>query len=131
MFNKAILVGRMTADPELKTTPNGKSVCTFRVAVARKPDKDGNRKADFITVVAWRSTAEFISKFFQKGKSIGIEGVIQIREYTDKEGNKRSAFEVVADNAFFVGDKKTAEVEVDAPEQPEEIVPGDSSDLPF
>ncbi len=106
MFNKAILVGRLTADPELRTTPSGTSVCTFSVACDRRfSGKDGERKADFINIVTWRQTAEFVSKYFTKGRPIGIEGSIQTRSYTDKEGNKRTAFEVVADNVFFVGSK--------------------------
>lgn len=106
MFNKAILIGRLTADPELKTIPSGASVCTFRIACDRRfAGKDGERKADFITIVAWRQTAEFVSKFFTKGKLIGVDGSIQTRDYTDKDGNKRTAFEVVAENCFFVGSK--------------------------
>lgn len=106
MFNKAILIGRLTADPELKTIPSGASVCTFRIACDRRfTGKDGERKTDFITIVAWRQTAEFVSRFFTKGKLIGVDGSIQTRDYTDKEGNKRTAFEVVADNCFFVGSK--------------------------
>lgn len=109
MFNKAILIGRLTADPELKTIPSGASVCTFRIACDRRfSGKDGERKADFITIVAWRQTAEFVSKFFTKGKLIGVEGSIQTRSYTDKDGNNRTAFEVVADNCFFVGSKSEA-----------------------
>ncbi len=106
MFNKAILIGRIVADPELKTTPSGVSVCSFRIACDRRfSGKDGERKADFISIVAWRQTAEFVSKFFAKGRPIGVEGSIQTRDYTDKEGNKRYAVEVVADNCFFVGSK--------------------------
>ena len=109
MFNKAILVGRLTADPELRTTPSGTSVCTFSVACDRRfSGKDGERKADFINIVTWRQTAEFVSKFFTKGKLIGVDGSIQTRDYTDKDGNKRTAFEVVADNCFFVGAKNEA-----------------------
>ena len=109
MFNKAILIGRLTADPELKSIPSGASVCTFRIACDRRfAGKDGERKADFITIVAWRQTAEFVSKFFTKGKLIGVDGSIQTRDYTDKDGNKRTAFEVVADNCFFVGAKNEA-----------------------
>lgn len=109
MYNKAILIGRLTADPELKTTPNGISVCSFRIACDRRfSGRDGERKADFINIVAWRQTAEFVSKFFNKGKAIGVDGSIQTRDYTDKEGNKRTAFEVVADNCFFVESKNAS-----------------------
>ena len=109
MFNKANLICRLTADPELKTTQSGISVCSFRIACDRRfSGRDGERKADFINIVAWRQTAEFVSKFFSKGKAIGVEGSIQTREYTDKEGNKRTAFEVVADNCFFVESKSAS-----------------------
>ena len=128
MYNKAILVGRITADPELKTTPKGVSVCSFTVACDRRfTDKDGNRDTDFIDVVAWRNAAEFASKFFTKGKAIGVDGSIQTRKYTDKNGNNRVAFEVVADNCFFVGDKGS-KPSVDV----EDYEPlDDSDDAPF
>lgn len=103
MLNKAILVGRLTADPELRTTPNGIPVTTFRIAIDRAySSKASERQTDFITIVAWRTNAEFVCKYFQKGSAIGIDGSIQTREYTDKEGNKRTAFEVVADRTTFV-----------------------------
>ena len=105
MYNRAVLIGRLTADPELKTTQSGVSVCSFRIAVDRAYKKDGERGADFITIVAWRQAAEFVCRYFTKGKPIGIEGSIQTRDYTDKEGNKRNAVEVVADRAFFVESK--------------------------
>jgi len=109
MINKAILVGRLTADPELKQTPNGVSVVSFSIAVARSyATKGGERQTDFINIVAWRNTAEFISKYFRKGNMIGIDGSIQTRSYTDKDGNKRTAFEVVADNASFVESKSAS-----------------------
>lgn len=105
MLNKAILVGRLTADPELKTTPNGVSVCSFSIAVNRSYSKGGERQTDFINIVAWRQTAEFVSKYFRKGNAIGIDGSIQTRNYVDKNGNNRTAFEVVADNISFVESK--------------------------
>lgn len=105
MINKVILVGRLTADPELRTTQSGVSVCSFSVAVDRKYNSGGERQADFINCVAWRQSAEFISKYFNKGKLIGIEGSIQTRNYEDKQGNKRVAVEVVVDNASFIGGK--------------------------
>ena len=106
MFNKAILIGRLTADPELKQTPNGVSVCSFTIACNRTySSKSGERQADFINIVSWRNTAEFVSKYFSKGKLIGVEGAIQVRSYQDKDGNKRTAVEVVADNTFFVESK--------------------------
>ncbi len=106
MYNKAILIGRLVADPELRTTPNGVNVATFRIAVNRPYDRE---KTDFITIVCWRQAAEFVCKYFSKGKAIGIEGSIQTRDYTDKDGNKRYAFEVVADRTFFVESKGAVE----------------------
>lgn len=107
-MNKAILVGRLTADPELRTTPNNISVTTFRIAVDRAfSGKGGERQTDFITVVAWRTSAEFVCKYFQKGSVIGVDGSIQTREYTDREGNKRTAVEVVAERLSFVPGTKS------------------------
>lgn len=109
MFNKAILIGRLTADPELKQTTNGISVCSFSIACDRRfTSKGGERQADFINIVAWRQSAEFVSKYFRKGNAIGIEGSIQTRNYEDKNGNKRTAVEVVVDNAFFVESKASS-----------------------
>lgn len=106
MYNKSILIGRLVADPELRTTPNGVNVATFRIAVDRYGKE---KKADFINIVAWRERADFATRYFSKGKAIGIEGSIQTRDYTDKEGNKRYAFEVVADRTFFVEGKREGE----------------------
>ncbi|MEG2039301.1 MAG: single-stranded DNA-binding protein [Oscillospiraceae bacterium] len=109
MFNKAILIGRLTADPELKQTQSGASVVSFSIAVDRSyAPKGGERQTDFIDCVAWRANAEFISKYFAKGRLIGIEGSIQARSYEDKNGNKRKAVEVVVDNAFFTESKSSA-----------------------
>ena len=101
-FNKVILIGNLCADPELKTTQNGISVTSFSLAVGRRKVKDQEPQTDFITVVAWRNTAEFICKYFQKGKPILIVGSLQSRSWTDNNGNKRYATEVVADEAQFV-----------------------------
>jgi len=106
MFNLVVLTGRLTADPELKTTPNGVSVTSFSIAVERRYKQGEERQADFINIVAWRSSAEFICKYFKKGSMIGIEGSIQTRKYQDKDGNNRTAFEVVANNVQFVEFKK-------------------------
>ncbi|MBR7071763.1 MAG: single-stranded DNA-binding protein [Clostridia bacterium] len=106
MFNIVILTGRLTADPELKTTPNGISVTSFSIAVSRRYRSGEQTQTDFINIVAWRQTAEFISKYFKKGSLIGIEGSIQTRKYVDKNGNNRTAFEVVANDAQFVESKK-------------------------
>ena len=134
-LNKVILAGRMTADPELKTTPNGISVCSFSVAADRRYSKD-NKQTDFINVVAWRSTAEFITKYFSKGNSICVCGSIQTRNYTDKNGNKRTAVEVVAEEATFCEGKKNTAEGAEMPEaehytQPEAYAEADDSDLPF
>ena len=106
MFNIVILTGRLTSDVELKTTPNGVSVTSFSIAVERRYKQGEEKQADFINIVAWRQTAEFISKHFHKGSMIGIEGAIQTRKYQDKNGNTRTAFEVVANNVQFVEFKK-------------------------
>lgn len=106
MFNLVVLTGRLTADPELKYTPNNIPVTSFSIAVSR-PYKSGEEtQADFINIVAWRQRAEFITKYFSKGSMIGIEGSIQTRRYTDKEGKNRTAFEVVANNVQFVESKR-------------------------
>ena len=112
MFNLVVLTGRLTADPELKTTPNGISVCTFSIAVDRAYKKGEEKQTDFLNVVAWRQTSEFVSKWFTKGSLIGIEGSIQTRKFTDKSGNNRTAFEIVANNVHFVESKKSANVDV-------------------
>lgn len=104
-FNKVILGGRLTADPELKTTQSGVSVCSFSLAVNRKTGKDQEQKTDFITVQSWRQTAEFICRYFKKGSSICVVGSIQTRSWQDQNGNKRTATEVVADEAMFVDSK--------------------------
>ena len=106
MFNLVVLTGRLTADPELKTTPNGISVTSFSIAVSRRYRSGETPETDFINIVAWRQTAEFITKYFKKGTMIGIEGAIQTRRYTDKNGNNRTAFEVVANNVQFVEAKR-------------------------
>ena len=103
-INTAVIMGRLTADPELKTTASGLSVLSFSVAVDRNYQKEGEEKAvDFINVVAWRKTAEFVSKYFHKGSMIAVEGSIQTRKYEDKDGNKRTAFEILANTVSFCG----------------------------
>ena len=121
MLNVAVLMGRLVADPELKHTPNDVPVTSFTIAVNRKFTKSGEeRQADFIDIVAWRSTAEFISKYFKKGQMISIEGSIQTRSYQDKEGNKRKAFEVVANNVYFTESKKSTGASSTLEEKPQE-----------
>lgn len=99
-------MGRLTADPELRHTPSSVAVCTFTLAVNRSYVKQGaERQTDFIDIVAWRGTAEFIAKYFDKGQMMAVEGSIQTRTYADKEGKNRKAFEVLANNVYFCGDK--------------------------
>ncbi len=108
MFNKVILVGRLTADPELRQTPSGISSCRFSVAVDRgyKDKNTGERQADFINVVAWRQTAEFVSRYFSKGRVIIVEGSLRNNNYTDNNGVKHYSMDVYADNISFGGDSK-------------------------
>ena len=101
MLNVVVLSGRLTQDPELKTTANGISVCSFSIAVERRFKSGEERQSDFINIVTWRSSAEFVSKYFKKGQMIAIRGSIQTRRYQDKDGNNRTAFEVVADDVQF------------------------------
>lgn len=106
MLNCAVIMGRLTADPELRTTTTGISVTSFTVAVDRSYVKPGeDRQADFINVVAWRQTAEFVTRYFRKGSMIAVQGSIQTRNYEDKTGAKRNAFEIIADNVSFCGSK--------------------------
>ena len=106
MLNRIVLMGRLTRDPELRRTGNGTAVTSFSVAVDRDfKGQSGEKETDFIDVVAWRSTAEFVSKYFAKGRMAVVEGRLQIRDWKDKEGNNRRSAEVVADNVYF-GDSK-------------------------
>ena len=106
MFNRAILIGRLTADPALKQTQNGISVCSFSIAVDRRFfGRDSERTTDSITLTSWRQQAEFVCRYFHKGDVIGVEGSIQTRNYEDKSGSKRTAVEVVTDNVFLTGSK--------------------------
>ena len=106
MLNVVEIMGRLVADPELRTTQKGTNVCTFRIACERSYTQNGQqRQADFVDIVAWGKTAEFICKFFQKGSMIAIDGRLQTRNYQDKQGNKRTAVEVVANNISFAGAK--------------------------
>lgn len=109
-LNKAILIGRLTSDPELKQTPNGVNVTSFTVAVDRHGKAGDDKQTDFIPCVAWRTTADFIARYFKKGNGIGVCGQIQVRNYNDRNGNKRYATEIICDEAFFI-DKKSAQPE--------------------
>jgi single-strand DNA-binding protein len=106
MLNSVIIMGRLTADPELRTTPSGVSVTRFTVAVDRRFQRQGeDRQTDFINVVAWRQTADFVTRFFKKGQMIAVQGSLQVSNYEDKNGNKRTNYDVVADNVSFCGSK--------------------------
>ena len=104
MFNEVVLSGRLTADPELKTTPSGTMVTSF--TIANDAGYGDNKRTNFINIVAWKGTAEFVCKYFKKGNLIGIKGEIQTRKYQDKNGNNRTAFEVVARGVEFMEAKK-------------------------
>ena len=109
MLNHIVLMGRLTRDPELRRTQSGLAVTSFTLAVDRDfASKDSGEKAtDFIDIVAWRSTAEFVSKYFTKGKQVVVSGRLQIRDWTDKDNNKRRTAEVVADNVYFADSKSS------------------------
>lgn len=136
-LNNVTLMGRICGEVELRTTTAGKSVATFRIAVDRPYTKQGEeKKADFITIVAWGNTADFVAKYFSKGSMIAIRGEIQTRNYEDKNGNKRTAFEVVAREVSFCGGKNegnnsnaSAPTYAPIPADYEEI--DSESDLPF
>ena len=144
MLNCAVIMGRLTADPELRQTPSGVAVTRFTVAVDRSFVKAGEeRKADFINVVAWRQTAEFVSRYFTKGSMIAVQGSIQTRTYDDKNGLKRYVVEIVADNVSFCGSKSESGTS-GAPRTPVAAAPSfsngsaddfaamaDDDDLPF
>ncbi len=104
-MNRVILMGRLTADPELRQTPQGTSVTRFTIAVDRRFRKEGGQQADFITCVAWRQTAEFVCRFFGKGRMIAVEGQLQSRTWDDKDGKRQYSTEVMVDNAFFTSSK--------------------------
>lgn len=144
-FNKIILGGRLTEDPELRTTPSGISVTSFTIAVNRRNAKEGEKSADFFTVTAWRNTAEFITKFFRKASSICVVGTLETRTWTDDKGVKRYGVDIVADEAHFVDTKSEAPAAVQQahggyqpyqPYQPAANAPsfeplGDDDELPF
>ena len=111
MLNRIILMGRLTRDPELRHTQTGTAVASFSLAVDRdfKDRNTGEKATDFIDIVAWRQTAEFVSRYFTKGRMAVVEGRLQIRDWTDKEGGKRRSAEVIADNVYFGDSKRDAE----------------------
>lgn len=134
MINVVALQGRLTYEPELKSTPSGVSVIRFQIAVDRNYQPNGKeRQADFIDCVAWRQTAEFISRYFHKGSLIALTGEIQTQNYTDKDGKQRKSVEVVANNVSFCGEKKKEtepNVSIPAEDSQYEII-DDDDDLPF
>ena len=133
MLNKIFLMGRLTRDPELRRTGNGTAVTSLTLAVDRDyKSQSGEKETDFIDVVAWRSSAEFVSKYFTKGRMAVVEGRIQIRDWTDKDGGKRRSAQVVADNVYF-GDSKRTVSDSDTPAAGEiaEIPEGEEGELPF
>ena len=110
MLNRIVIMGRLARDPELRRTQSGIAVTSFRIACDRDfKSQNGEKSTDWIDVVAWRQTAEFVSKFFTKGRMAIVEGRLQSRDWTDKDGNKRTAIEVVADNVYFGDSKRDGE----------------------
>lgn len=130
MINLVALTGRLTYEPELKSTPSGVSVIRFQIACDRKYQAQGQeRQADFIDCIAWRSTAEFISRYFHKGDMIGVEGSIQTSNYTDKNGNKRKQVEVLTDNVSFCGSKQQSNSNSNFNNAPPTYASADNSDF--
>ena len=131
MLNHIVLMGRLTRDPELRYTNSNVAVATFRMAVDRDfgRGENGEKQTDFIDVVAWRQTGEFVSKFFTKGSMAVVSGRLQMRDWTDRDGNKRTSAEVVADNVYF-GDSKRRE-DGDAPRQDYSAPRGGNRDSGF
>lgn len=130
-LNHIVLLGRLTSDPEIKTTQSGLSVTSFSIACDRSYGKD--KQTDFIPCTAWRQTAEFIGKYFSKGSLIAVEGSLQSRKYTDKDGKNHIAYEVLVDRVHFAGsksDKPSNSATPDAASQYTDV-PADDGDLPF
>lgn len=132
MLNKIFLMGRLTRDPELRRTQSGTAVASFSLAVDRDyKDQDGQRETDFVDIVAWRSTAEFVSKYFSKGRMAVVEGRLQVRLWTDKDGNKRRTTEVVADNVYFGDSKRVSDSDTSPAPDFREVPPEEKGELPF
>lgn len=122
MLNHITIMGRLTRDPELRRTQSGTAVASFSLAVDRDvKNQDGSRSADFIDCVAWRGTAELVSKYFSKGRMVGVSGRLQIRDWTDKDGGKRRSAEVVAENVYFADSRKEDESHPAYREQPSSV----------
>ena len=131
MLNKCFLLGRMTKDPEIRRTNGGTAVTSFTLAVDRDFKSNGEKETDFIEVVAWRNTAEFVSKYFSKGRMAIVEGRLQIRDWTDKNGNKRRTAEVVADNVYFGDTKKENKEEPEYKQADLAEISEEDGELPF
>lgn len=131
MLNKAILMGRLTADPELRHTQSNTPVTGFTLAVERAYAKDAEKKTDFIDVVAWRSTAEFVFKYFRKGQLVAVCGSIQTRVWEDRQGSKRKAVEVVADEVHFAEPKRDARAAEPVTADEFTDLSADDGELPF
>lgn len=143
MVNIAVLIGRLTADPELKTTSSGVSVCRFSIAVSRNFHRDGEKpETDFINVLVWRNVAEFVCKYFSKGQMISVQGRIQTRKFKDKNGEEKTSIEISAENVDFAGPKPGTTASHNTPkeeipkEEPQEQkgfeeITGSDDDLPF
>lgn len=139
-LNKVILIGNITADPELKQTQSGTSVCSFNIAINRYSKEPDAKKVDFFTVVAWQAKAEFVSRYFKKGSGIVIVGRLENREWADKQGNKRISTEIIAEEVSFAGGKESSSEAKSEPYTPTpystqssqnfEEIPGDET-LPF
>lgn len=124
MLNHISIVGRLTRDPELRRTNAGTAVASFTIACDRDFSQNGEKEVDFIDIVAWKHTAEFVSKYFSKGKMAIISGRLQMRSWTDKDGNKRRTAEIVADNVYFGESKKESGNDFT-------MLSGDDEQLPF
>lgn len=131
MLNKCFLLGRMTKDPEIRRTNGGTAVTSFTLAVDRDFKTNGEKETDFIDVVAWRNTAEFVSKYFSKGRMAIVEGRLQIRDWTDKNGNKRRTAEVVADNVYFGDSKRENKEEPEYKQADLAEISEEDGELPF
>ena len=137
MLNRIIIMGRLTRDPDLRHTQSGTAVASFTLAVDRdfKNKQSGEKETDFIDVVAWRQTGEFVSRYFTKGRMAVVEGRLQVRDWTDKDGNKRRSAEVIADNVYFGDSKRDGEASADpgVPSGEDQFTPmgDDNGELPF
>ena len=120
MINVVVLMGRLVRDPEIRTTASGKSVCSFSLAVERDFQRSEERTADYFDCVAWGNTAEFVGKYFHKGRMIALQGRLQARTYKDREGNNRKVVEVIADKVSFTGEKAESTAGKEAPKETKE-----------